>query len=221
MMPMPRRLIDLTYGLDARTPTFAGYPPVTVRQLASTEDQAGPGERAVNSSHVAFGLHCGTHMDAPYHFFGDGCRIDQVAWEPCIGPALLLDVRHKSAGDRITRQDLAAFESRLRQTRRVVLHTGWSRGWGRPEFFVDFPVVTQDAADFLVDCGILLVGLDTPSLDHPPNEAHVALLSSGAVVVENLTNLDAIETSPFYLIALPLLLTGREASPVRAVAVEW
>jgi kynurenine formamidase len=214
-------MIDLTHGLDAHTPTFAGYPPVAVQILSSTLGSASPGERSVNSSHVAFGLHCGTHMDAPYHFISDGCTIEQVALEQCAGPALLLDMRRKQANDEIRRPDLEPFESQLREIRRVVFLTGWYRRWGLREFFDDFPVITGDAARFLVDCGVLLVGLDTPSLDHAPFEAHLALLGSGAVVVENLTNLDAIGTNPFHLIALPLSLTGREASPVRAIAVEW
>jgi kynurenine formamidase len=214
-------MVDLTRGLDTHTPRFAGYPPVSVQILSAIGNEGAPGERAVNSSHIAFGLHCGTHMDAPYHFIHNGRTIDQVALAQCAGPALLLDMRHKRPNDEIRRPDLEPFEPQLRETGRVVFHTGWYHRWGLGEFFDDFPVLTGDAARFLVGCGILLVGLDTPSLDRTPFEAHQALLGSGAVIIENLTNLDAIRCNPFHLIALPLSLTGREASPVRAIAAEW
>ena len=71
----------------------------------------------------------------------------------------------------------------------------------------------------LLDCGVQLVGVDTPSVDRLPFEAHLALLGHGVLIVENLTNLDAIPADVFQLVALPLKILGRDGSPVRAVAL--
>ena len=65
----------------------------------------------------------------------------------------------------------------------------------------------------------MLIGVDTPSVDRPPFEAHLAILGAGALIVENLTNLDAIGPEVFQLIATPLKILGRDGSPVRAVAI--
>lgn len=79
-------------------------------------------------------------------------------------------------------------------------------------------MITGAAARLLVDCGVRLVGVDTPSVDREPFAAHLALLGSDVVIVENLTNLEAIPRDEFELIATPLAVVGRDGSPVRAVA---
>ena len=214
------RYIDLSHPLGPETPVSAGYPPVAIEILEAIEDPPSPtGVRALNSSRIASGLHCSTHMDAPYHFFPDGRRIDQIPLAQCAGPALRIKLTGKGPGSSIQARDLAAWEAGIRGVRKVVLNTGWHHRWGRPEYFVDFPVVAADAAQYLVTCGVQLLGIDTPSLDIPPFDAHVALLGSGAVIVENLANLDAIGRDEFELSALPLPIAGREASPVRAVVI--
>jgi kynurenine formamidase len=88
------------------------------------------------------------------------------------------------------------------------------------EFFTSHPMFTPEAAQFLVDCGVKLVGVDFPSVDRPPFPIHIIFLGNGMVIVENLTNLAALKQDVFEFIALPLSFTGRDASPVRAVALE-
>ncbi len=70
-----------------------------------------------------------------------------------------------------------------------------------------------------MDSGVQLVGVDTPSVDQPPFPAHLPLLTHDVIIVENLTKLNAIRSQIFELIVLPLKVTAREASPVRAIAV--
>jgi kynurenine formamidase len=158
-------------------------------------------------------------MDAPFHFFGEGHPIDRVPLEQCVGPAVLIRLPHHGAGTQITKEDLMGYCDALCETRKVVLNTGWYRRWGDHAFFVEHPVIAGEAAEFLVECGVHLVGVDMPSVDRYPFDAHVALLGHGAVIVENLTNLDAIGGERFYLVALPLKIIGRDGSPVRAIAM--
>ena len=79
-------------------------------------------------------------------------------------------------------------------------------------------MLSEAAAHWLVECGVHLVGLDTPSPDRDPHPVHYILLGASMVIVENLTNLERIDCDVFDLIVLPLPLKGLEASPVRAVA---
>jgi len=212
--------IDLTYSLDPTTPVFPNYPHVEIGVLESTRYCRLDGRRSLNSTKLSLGVHCGTHMDAPFHFFEDGTTIDQVPLDVCAGPALVVDLTPISAREPIDARHLQAHESKLRDLRKLVLRTDWSKQWGRPEYFADHPVVTQEAAQFMVDCSVQLVGVDFPSLDHPPFPAHVTLLSQGIVIVENLTNLLAVQREIFNLVVLPLKITGRDGSPVRAIALE-
>ncbi len=99
-----------------------------------------------------------------------------------------------------------------------MLNTGWHHRWGSADYFTAHPVITGEAAQFLVDCGVMLVGVDTPSVDRAPYPAHLVLLGNDVLIVENLTNLDAIDGDDFEFIALPLAVVGRDGSPVRAAA---
>lgn len=214
-------IIDLTHPLEPTTPVFPDYPPVAVNILEAIGVSAPVGRRALNSSQVTVGLHCGTHVDAPTHFYNGRPTIEQVLLEKCVGSALLIDLTPKTLPSQsvIDVADLVAYGTQLREAGKTILKTGWAQRWGDPAYFTEHPVMTGAAAQFLVECGVHLVGVDTPSVDRPPFPAHLVLLDNQVVILENLTNLDAISTPRFQLVALPLKLTGREASPVRAIAI--
>jgi arylformamidase len=215
-----RRIIDLSQDLSEQTPAFPGDPSLKITVLDSTATASTAGERHLNSSHLSMGLHCGTHMDAPYHFFEDGETIDRTPLAWYVGPALLIRLPCDAHGMTIEPHHLAPHAAQLRGLGRVVLNTGWHHRWGREDYFVAHPVISGAAAQFMVDCGVRLVGVDTPSVDRPPYDAHLAFLGAGTLIVENLTNLDAITSDVFELIVVPLKILGRDASPVRALAVE-
>lgn len=212
-------IIDLTHPLDSSTPFFAGLEGAEITVLATIPPEHPPGTPgAGNISRLSTNLHVGTHMDAPFHFYHRGPTIDQIALERCVGAALLLDLTHKTAHSQITAADLAPYEAAMRQTPRVILHTGWFHRWGAANSFSEHPAIAEDAARLLVACGIDLVGVDTPSVDHPPYATHFILLGHNLLIVENLTNLDQIKRDHFHFTALPLKITGRDGSPVRVVA---
>ncbi|HVR76513.1 MAG TPA: cyclase family protein [Planctomycetota bacterium] len=218
MNPLSRiTFIDLSHRIDEATAPFPGDPPVEVRVLSAASGPSSPGQPRVNLSFLGMSLHCGTHADAPFHFFEDGLRIDQVPLEVFCGPAVLIRLRDMGLMTPIEVRHLSAFESSLRGAHRVVLHTGWHHRWGEDGYFTGHPFLTPEAARYLVDQGSRLVGVDMPSVDHAPHDAHVVLLGSGVVIVENLTNLDAIRGDVFQLACFPLKLGGRDGSPVRAV----
>jgi arylformamidase len=213
-------IIDLSHPLDPATPPFPGDPPVeiTIQATIPLEHPVGvPG--AMNVSRIATGVHVGTHMDAPFHFYRTGQTIDQIPLERCMGAAVLVDLAPKEARAAITPDELMPFRQAIRQTRRVILYTGWAARWQQPDYFTAFPVIGADTAQFLLECDVDLVGIDTPSVDTHPYPVHFALLGNNVLIVENLTNLDRIQQTQFQFIAFPLKITARDASPVRAVAI--
>lgn len=215
---MADRVIDLSHSVDPTTPVFSGYPPVEIRVLESTRYLIPGGRRALNSSQLSIGIHCGTHIDAPFHFFEDGATVDQIDLGHCVGETQLVRLDIPGDGE-IERGRLTGYRDQLIRCGKVVLSTGWEHQWGRPEYFTHHPVLTPDAADFLVECGVHLVGVDFPSVDHPPFLTHVALLSHNVLILENLANLSEIRAQLFQLVAVPLKFTGRDGSPVRAIAL--
>ncbi len=216
MTATQRQLVDLTHPLSAAIQAFPGDPPLEIRILDSTAATSVQSERHLNCSHLSLSLHCGTHMDAPFHFFEEGKTIDRVLLDRCIGPALR--IRLPADAQTIEPAHLRDYEGRLRATGRVILQTGWERHWGASDYFTEHPVITGQAAQFLLDCGVGLVGVDTPSVDRAPFPAHLIFLGNDVLIIENLTNLDAVPVDEFELIATPLAIAGRDGSPVRAVA---
>jgi arylformamidase len=218
----PRMMVDLTHAISSDTPVFPGDAPVSIEVIEASQEHTGQdqtaGRRSLNVGRVAITLHTGTHMDAPFHFFDSGRTIDCVPLDHCIGPAALVDVRGVEAGGPVDLENVPGLRERLRSIPKVVLRTDWWKRWGQDGYFTDHPVLTADAAQFLVDSGVHLVGVDMPSVDLPPFAAHLVLLGNGVLIVENLTNLDAVPAEGFHLTALPLKVMGRDGSPVRAVA---
>jgi kynurenine formamidase len=210
-------IVDLSHPLGPETPPFPGNGPVEIEVLDAIPDEAHDGRRHCNSSRLNTSIHCGTHMDAPFHFFNKGKTIDRVPLSVCVGPAVLVYHSEWKARAPIEPAHLEPQRSQIKETRRVVMNTGWSRRFGQDGYFTDHPVISGACAQWLVDLGVVLVGVDFPSVDQPPHPAHDILLGNGLVIVENLTNLDAIRSSVFEFCALPLAVIGRDGSPVRAV----
>ncbi|MSU36832.1 MAG: cyclase family protein [Pedosphaera sp.] len=215
---MKHRIIDLSHPINTATPPWPGWPSVETKFL-DRASRTTPEERHVNSSRFAMNIHCGTHMDAPYHFLDTGKTIDQVPLERTYGPATLVDLRGKGSRSHITRADLVPCGPDLRRTRKAILHTGWAARWMKHGFFTEFPDITTDAAQFLVECGVELVGVETGSVDFHPNDTHIVLLGNDVLIIECLVNLDQIPTLEFLFSATPLNIEGCDGSPVRAMAI--
>lgn len=222
---MTTRLIDLSHPLDTDTPPWPGNPGVDVDIVSAIPAERRPGRRGDPSEPVACNTtafrtcnHTGTHMDAPAHFYNGVPTIDRIPLDRCVGRAALVDVSHVGARGEITPSDLIAHKDRISPAGKVVIRTGWSSRWGEGDYFTAYPVLSEEAAAWLVEHRVHLVGVDTPSVDYEPHPAHYILLGSHAVIVENLTGLERIDRPTFELIVLPLPLRGLEASPVRAVA---
>ena len=216
-----RRIVDLSVPVGPGTQVYPGDP-VPRLQVHSTIARDG-----FNLLRLDIGSQTGTHVDAPFHFLEDGARIDELALEMFLAPAVIADVRGRAPHTAITWADLAPVAHRLGPGRMLVLHTGWDAHWGTDAYF-DHPFLDGDAAGRVVAAGVRTVGLDALSLDEtvPDGEpaggfaAHLAVLGAGGVIVENLTNLAALASEEPVVSVLPLRSTGADGAPVRAVAFD-
>lgn len=210
---MAERLIDLSL-------TFAkGMRGVDMQPVATLE------ERGYNSTNLLLYSHAGTHLDAPTHIFDGRRTVDDIALEKCIGPALVIDLTHKAPNSLVTIDDLAARAHRIGPKQRLLLRTDWDLHVGQDDYRTHFPRVSIKLAQWLVDQGIWLLGVESPSVaslqDREEMKAvHRVLLGSEIVIVEGLTNLRDLRHDDVYFVALPLKIDGCDGSPVRAVAIE-
>jgi arylformamidase len=171
-----------------------------------------------NESRIAIGSHCTTHIDAPYHFDESGKRIDQIDPDVLVGPAWLLHV--DTAGDEITLEDL--LEVPDTELTRVLFKTRNTGFLGSPPFHTDYVGLASDAARFLVDRGCRMVGIDYYSICpyRDLKTTHEILLGSDVVIIEGLVLGGIAASGPVEMIALPLRLTGGDASPARVLIRE-
>jgi arylformamidase len=200
-------LYDVSRRLDA---ALAGFPGDAPYRFAWTCTKAGGA--SCNVGQVSLSVHSGTHVDAPYHFDDAGATADALLLDPYLGPARVADVRGRPV---VRSADLEGFD--LAATPRLLLHTG---GWPDPARFPDgVCVLAEDVPEWLARRGVVLLGLDVPSVDALDSKTlpvHHALGRHGIAILESL-DLSGVPEGVYELIALPLRLAGADGSPVRAV----
>lgn len=160
--------------------------------------------------------HAGTHTDAPFHVKPGGQKTEALSLEAYLGPATVLDV---SGHGLVTPEVIRASGLPLR--RRLLLRTG---AWpDRAAFPERIPVIAPETAGFLAEAGVVLLGLDVPSVDPIEDTAlanHHRLIDRGIHIVESL-DLGGVPEGEYLLMALPLPLVGMDAAPLRAALVDF
>jgi arylformamidase len=201
---------DITLALRDALPCWPGDTPFRFALAWSKAEGA-----TVNVGQFSTSIHIGTHVDAPFHFDSDGASIDALNLDPFIGPARVVDVRGCSV---IRIEDLKPFD--LSAVPRLLLRTdGWLDHSRFPE---SIPVLDRDVPGYLKDHGVILLGLDVPSVDQIDSQdlpIHHALGSFGIAILESV-DLTRVEPGVYELIALPLKIGGGDGSPVRAILRE-
>jgi len=204
-------IIDITVPLTIEIPIWPGCKGIRITPTMSMDE----GD-LYNVSRLNCNLHTGTHVDAPRHFLQNGTTVEQLPLDVLIGPsyvAHLPDAADITAGD-LTDLNLPSGIERL------LLRTRNSELWAAKttEFRKDFVALTYDAAQWIVDRGINLIGVDYLSVQRYSDDSrtHQILLGTDTILLEGI-NLSNVKSGFYELICLPLRLVGAEASPVRAI----
>jgi len=208
---MKRPWKDISVPLRDGMIHWPGDPECHIKRVVSMDDGA-----VCNLTHLSMSAHTGTHMDAPRHFIADGLTMEQMPLEPVIGRCRVFELL--DCGDQITVDDLKKLKIAPRQ--RVLFKTRNStRSWAMNEFDKDFVSIRADAARYLVDQGVVTVGVDYLSIggfNKDGVETHQIMLGAGIWVIEGL-NLAEIKSGYYELICLPLKLEGADGAPCRVV----
>ena len=206
------RIYDISVPIRSGGLVYPGNPEIEISLQQAVAKGAG-----ANVSFIRFGSHTGTHADAARHFFDDGQAVDAIPLERLIGPALLLsfpdDLRAVTAAD-LQKHDIKGHK-------RILLRTRNSALLSQREFVRDYTYLAPDGAQYLVDQGVELVGIDYLSIEQfhsGHHKTHRTLLAKSVVILEGL-DLSVPAPGPYELICLPLRIEGCDGAPARAVLI--
>jgi len=205
------KIIDITVPLTIEMPIWPGCKGIWITHIMRLEN----GDSS-NVSRLDINLHTGTHVDAPRHFLQNGKTVEHLPLDVLVGPSY---VAHLPDATDVTPRNLTDLNLPS-GTKRLLLRTRNSELWAAKtsEFKEDFVALTHEAAQWIVDKKIRLIGVDYLSIQRYSDDSrtHQILLGAGTIALEGL-NLSNVKTGFYELICLPLSLVGAEASPARAI----
>jgi len=206
-----RDIIDISLPLDSNLPIWPSSTGVTIERVRDMNK----GD-ALNNSHLSCDVHAGTHVDAPLHHLANGASIEQIPLTDLIGEAHVIEVLHTEI---ITREILEGL-SLPTNIQKLLIKTQNSHFWEKKSstFNSSYVALTPDAAKWIVDNEIHLIGIDYLSVEpfNASSQTHKILLNAKVVILEGL-NLSHVRPGKYELICLPIKLVGADGAPARAI----
>lgn len=177
-----------------------------------------------NTSIIRLGSHSATHLDAPLHFVDGAYGVDEIPLEKLCGAIQVVDMTCKKPGSIVTMDDLQG----VRPTTKMLFKFHWYKNWKKTFFYEDYPFFSLEVLEWLVENGLEMMAMDTPSPDcgkaiseKDDSLGHKLLLKNSVVIVEYLNATEALNPSNRYeIVALPLKLKGCDGSPARVIIRE-
>ncbi|PRB00848.1 cyclase family protein [Microbacterium sp. MYb64] len=220
-----RRIVDLSHPIHAGLVTYPGLPVPEIAPFLTREDSRAkyaPGTEFAMDVITMIG-NTGTYIDSPFHRYAEGGDLSSLPLEKLVDlPAEVFHLTDTWSSDRRGIGSATLADRDLRGAA-VLLHTGWDRHFGTSEYGRGAPFLTGEAAQFLADAGVALVGIDSLNIDDTESggerPAHSALLAAGIPVVEHLAGLGSLPPRGARFTAAPPAVAGFGTFPVRAHAI--
>ncbi|QRF75340.1 arylformamidase [Thermoplasmatales archaeon] len=214
---MKYKWFDLSHTYEEGMPEATGH----AAMKSESVNNRNTGSRITN---ITFNSHCGTHIDAPYHYVDNGRTIDTFPPDFFSGTAAVLDLPRDDFQP-VTRDDILKNLDLVSAADFVFIRTGWEEKWNREEYVWKYPYISPEAAEYLASSRIRILGTDTISPDpslksglRKGSPAHLALLPRNILIIENLAGLKPLAGKLVETFCFPLKFTGGDGSPVRVVA---
>lgn len=206
---------DISVTVTSELPTWPGDPSVELGRVSKIEEGAN-----ANVSRITMGVHTGTHVDAPFHFLENGTTVDTLPLDVLIGSVQVVDVGEQVD---VINADVLKKSSLIPGVSRILFKTRNSKIWARneKEFQTEFVGIDADGAEFLVQQGIKLVGIDYLSIApyKKSRPTHEILLNAKMIIIEGV-DLSKIQAGVYQLVCLPLKLGGSDGAPARTILIE-
>ena len=212
-------IVDLSHPIEHGMVTYPGIPAPEIGEHLTREASRAhyaPGTE-FSIGRITMAANTGTYLDTPFHRYADGSDLAATPLERMAAiDGMVVDARDQ------TEIDGGRFRGIRLRDRAVLVRTDWSRHWGTQAYFSGHPHLTADAAAFLVEEGVALVGIDSLNIDGTETgerPVHSALLAAGIPIVEHLCRLDRLPAEGFRFHAAPPAVVGLGSFTVRAYAV--
>ena len=215
------RLVDLSHAFTDGTVTYPGLPAPSITPHLTRE-----ASRSVYAEGTEFEIdsitmvgNTGTYLDSPFHRYAEGTDLAGLELDSLVDLPTIV-VRSSGAGGRGI--DVSCLDGLEVRGCAVLFDTGWDRHFATPQYGIDAPYLTAAVADYCVEHGVLLVGIDSVNIDDTQGggvrPVHSTLLEHGIHVVEHLANLAALPDAGALFTAVPPKVAGFGTFPVRAFA---
>jgi len=212
-------LIDLSHTIFDGLVTYKGLPAPIICDYLSRENSKQFYEEGTQFQigKIEMVTNTGTYIDCPFHRFEHGHDLSQIALEQCAGlEAITINAKDVIAVGR------EYFEGKKLNNKAVLVYTGWAKHWNTAQYFENHPYLTAEAALYLKEAGVKLVGIDSHNIDNTATRSrpvHTTLLGADILIVEHLCNLEELPGSGYQFNAVPPKFKGAGTFPVRAYAV--
>ncbi len=216
-----KTFVDLSHEIENGMVTYKGLPPPIIKSHLSREESK---SRYSDGTEFFIGSiemvgNSGTYVDSPFHRHANGRDLSLL---PLTNLADLEGVVVRHVDQFRTAIDARVLSGIEVRKKAVLIHTGWARHWRTEQYFSGHPFLTRDGAQFLVDQGASLVGIDSYNIDSTTDgsrPAHTLLLAAEIPIVEHLCNLESLPDRGFTFFAVPVKVKEFASFPVRAFAL--
>ncbi len=216
-----KRIVDLSHVIEHGMTTYKGLPAPHICDFWTREDSAANYDdgSSFQIGRIDMVANTGTYLDAPFHRYADGADLADL---PLSSLADLPAIIVRRPWENGLAADVPHFEGLDVHGKAVLVHTGWDRHWRTDRYGEGHPFLTAAAADWLVDNGAALVGIDSNNIDDTSvrtRPVHTKLLAAGVPICEHMTGLGGLPDEGFRFFAVPPKVRGMGTFPVRAYAV--
>lgn len=203
---------DISLSISPDLVVWPDDPAIELGRRSKIEDGS-----VANNTHLQMSVHSGTHIDAPYHFLESGKTVEDISLDLMIGRVYVLHV----PDIKIITKEILEKSPIPPRTKRILFKTDNSKIWESgisAEFKEDYVSLDVEAAKYMIQRGVKLVGIDYLSISSftDPVPTHKELLGAGIVILEGI-NLSAVSQGRYTLYCLPLKISGSDGAPARAI----
>lgn len=216
-----KRIVDLSHVIEHGMTTYPGLPGPQICDFWERESTAANYDdgSTFQIGRIDMIANTGTYLDSPFHRYADGTDLADL---PLPSLADLPGIIVRRPWENGIEVGTNAFEGRDVRGCAVLVHTGWDRHWRTERYGEEHPFLTGEAADWLVENGAALVGIDSNNIDDTrirTRPVHTRLLGAEIPICEHMTNLGSLPDEGFRFSAVPPKVRGMGSFPVRAYAV--
>jgi kynurenine formamidase len=214
-------IIDLSHVIEDGMTTYPGLPAPHICDFWTREGSAVNYDdgSSFQIGRIDMVANTGTYLDSPFHRYADGADLSELKLESLANlPAIVV----RRPWEKELETNPGHFAGIAVRGKAVLIHTGWDRHWRTERYGKDHPFLTGEAADWLVESGAALVGIDSNNIDDTRARArpvHTKLLAAQIPICEHMTALGSLPDEGFRFAAVPPKIKGMGTFPVRAYAV--